>query len=124
MYNFAELTAEQKQKLQAIVDKYGDVEGDYETTMLQGIVHGYCDSGIITDAYSVECAERVNKYFTEDAQSEGYLELFNDFVEAVEGEPLLCCKVIAEIADIGDIELCSAYIGKLIDGLMEHCYTD
>lgn len=115
MYNFAELTEQQKLQLQQIVDKYKHVEGDYEATMLQGIVHGYCDSGIITDGYSVECAERVSKYFTEEAQAEGYLELFNAFIKEVEGKELLCCKVIAEIADIGDIELCCAYLGELID---------
>jgi uncharacterized protein YfcZ (UPF0381/DUF406 family) len=115
LYDFDELTQEQKTKLQAVVDKYADVEGDYEPTMLQGIAHGYCDSGIITDGYSVECAERVSTYFTEQAQAAGYLELFNAFIKEVEGEELLCCKVIAEIADIGDIELCSAYIWELLD---------
>ena len=115
MYNFDKLTQEQKTKLQAVVDKYRDVEGDYEPTMLQGIAHGYCDSGILTDGYSVECAERVNKYFTDEAQEEGYLELFNTFIEEVEGRELLCCIVIREIADIGDIELCCAYIWKLLD---------
>ncbi len=124
MYDFSELTAEQKQQLQAIVDKYAHVEGSYESTMLGGIVHGYCDSGILTDAYSVECAERVAKYFTEDAQCEGYLELFNNFIEEVEGEELLCCKVMAEMCAIADCELAAAYIGKLTGTIMEDCYTE
>ncbi len=124
MYNFAELTQTQKQQLQAIVDKYADVEGSYESTMLGGIVHGYCDSGILTDAYSVECAERVGKYFTEDAQAEGYLELFDNFIYEVEGRRLLCVEVIDEIANVCDVELGAAYIGKLTDSLMEHCYTE
>ena len=127
MYNFTTLTQQQKTAMQALVNKYAHVEGSYESTMLGGIVHGYCDSGILTDAYSVEDAELVAKYFTEDAQCSGTLEQFNDFIVAVSNgeEELLCCKVIDEMcAIVEDVELASAYIGKLTDTLMEHCYTD
>jgi hypothetical protein len=113
--------------MQALVNKYKDVEGDYESTMLGGIVHGYCDSGILTDAYSVEDAELVAKYFTEDAIDSGTIEQFNDFIVAISGgtEELLCCKVIDEMcAIIDDAELAAAYIGKLTDTLMQDCYTD
>jgi hypothetical protein len=126
LYNFAELTQQQKDALQALVNKYKDVEGSYESTMLGGIVHGYCDSGILTDSYSVEDAELVNKYFTDEAQCSGYLELFNNFIVEASGgtEELLCCKVIEEMCAIADCELAAAYIGKLTDSLMEDCYTD
>jgi hypothetical protein len=125
MYDFSTLTQQQKNALQAVVDKYAHVEGSYESTMLGGIVHGYCDSGILTDAYSVEDAELVATYFTEEAQSCGYLELFNNFIKEVSGEELLCCKVIAEMcAIVDDAELAAAYIGKLTDTIMEHCYVD
>lgn len=127
MYNFSTLTQEQKTALQTIVDKYVHVEGSYEDTMLGGIVHGYCDSGILTDAYSVEDAELVAKYFTEEARDSGYLELFNNFIVEVSGgtEELLCCKVIDELAAItDDVETAAAYIGKLTDSLMEHCFVD
>ena len=127
MYDFSTLTQAQKDALQALVNKYKDVEGDYESTMLGGIVHGYCDSGILTDAYSVEDAELVAKYFTQEAIDSGYLHLFNDFIVTVSGgeEQLLCCKVIDEMcAIVDDAEQAAAYIGKLIDGLMEHCYTE
>jgi hypothetical protein len=127
MYNFAQLTQAQKDALQALVDKYKDVEGSYESTMLGGIVHGYCDSGILTDSYSVEDAELVAKYFTEEAQHSGYLELFNDFIVEVSGgeEELLCCKVIDEMTAIVDCaETAAAYIGKLTGTIMEHCYTE
>ena len=127
MYNFSTLTQTQKDALQAIVDKYAHVEGSYESTMLGGIVHGYCDSGILTDSYSVEDAELVAKYFTQEAQDSGYLDLFNDFIVAVSGgeEQLLCCKVIEEMcAIVDDGELAAAYIGKLTDTLMEHCFVD
>lgn len=125
MYNFSTLTQAQKDAMQALVNKYAHVEGSYESTMLGGIVHAYCDSGILTDAYSVQDAELVALYFTQEAQDSGYLELFNNFIAEVHGEELLCCKVIDEMcAIIDDAELASAYIGKLTDTLMEHCYTD
>ena len=127
MYYFSTLTQEQKTALQTIVDKYAHVEGDYEDTMLGGIVHGYCDSGILTDAYSVEDAELVAKYFTEEARDSGYLELFNNFLVDVSGgtEELLCCKVRDELAAItDDVETAAAYIGKLPDSLMEECFVD
>ena len=125
MYNFSTLTQQQKDAMQALVNKYAHVEGSYESTMLGGIVHAYCDSGILTDAYSVQDAELVALYFTEEAINSGYLELFNNFIAEVHGEELLCCKVIDEMcAIIDDAELASAYIGKLTDTLMEHCYTD
>lgn len=127
MYNFSTLTQAQKDAMQTLVNKYAHVEGSYESTMLGGIVHGYCDSGILTDAYSVEDAELVAKYFTEEAIDSGYLELFNNFIVEVSGgeEELLCCKVIDEMcAIVEDAELAAAYIGKLTDTLMEHCYTE
>ena len=125
MYDFSTLTQAQKDAMQALVNKYAHVEGSYESTMLGGIVHAYCDSGILTDAYSVQDAELVAMYFTQEAQDSGYLELFNNFIAEVHGEELLCCKVIDEMcAIIDDAELASAYIGKLTDTLMEHCYTE
>jgi hypothetical protein len=118
MYNFAELTLAQKNALAAIVDKYKHVEGDYASTMLEGIVHGYCDSGILTDCYSADDAELVAKYFTEEAQESGDVTLFNNFIKQVSGgeEQLLCCKVIDEMCTIvEDAELAAAYIGTLLD---------
>ena len=127
MYNFSTLTQAQKDAMQALVNKYAHVEGSYESTMLGGIVHGYCDSGILTDSYSVEDAELVAKYFTQEAQDSGYLDLFNNFIVEVSGgeEELLCCKVIDEMcAIVEDAELAAAYIGKLTNTIMEHCFVD
>ena len=127
MYNFSTLTQAQKDAMQALVNKYAHVEGSYESTMLGGIVHAYCDSGILTDAYSTDDAELVAKYFTQEAQDSGYLELFNNFIVEVSGgeEELLCCKVIDEMcAIVEDAETAAAYIGKLTNTIMEHCFVD
>jgi hypothetical protein len=127
LYNFNTLTQTQKDAMQALVNKYAHVEGSYEETMLGGIVHAYCDSGILTDAYSADDAQLVAKYFTDEAIDSGYLDLFNNFIVEISGgtEELLCCKVIAEMcAIIDDVETAAAYIGKLTDSLMQDCYTD
>jgi len=127
MYNFNALTQAQKNAMQALVNKYAHVEGSYESTMLGGIVHAYCDSGILTDAYSTEDAELVAKYFTEDAQDSGDIFAFNAFIKEISNgtEELLCLKVVDEMcAIIEDVELASAYIGKLTDTLMEHCFVE
>ena len=124
MYNFSTPTQAQKDAMQALVNKYKDVEGDYESTMLGGIVHAYCDSGILTDALSVTDAERISTYFTEEGKNCGTLELFNAYLQEVDGEGLECSTVIDEMcAIIEDVETAAAYIGKLTDSLMEHCYT-
>ena len=128
MYTFTQLTQTQKNAMQALVNKYAHVEGSYADTMLAGIVHAYCDSGILTDAYSTTDAELVAKYFTEEAQdSSASIEEFNDFIVTASNgeEQLLCCAVVEEMcAIINDVELASAYIGKLTNSIMEHCYTD
>jgi hypothetical protein len=125
MYTFTQLTQQQKDAMQALVNKYAHVEGSYEETMLGGIVHAYCDSGILTDAYSADDAQLVAKYFTDEATDEGHLFAFNTFIEEVSGEELLCCKVIAEMcAIIDDVETAAAYIGKLTDTIMQDCYTE
>jgi len=127
MYNFNTLTQAQKDAMQALVNKYAHVDGSYESTMLGGIVHAYCDSGILTDAYSREDAELVAKYFTEEAQDSGDIFAFNTFIKEISNctEELLCLRVIDEMcAIIEDVELASAYIGKLTDSLMAHCFVE
>ena len=56
------LTDKQKETIFKIVDKYKFIEGNYETTMIQGVGHAYCDSGIISDAWATEDAEILSKY--------------------------------------------------------------
>ena len=125
MYNFNTLTQVQKDAIAAVVAKYAHIAGDYEDTMLGGIVHAFCDSGISNDAFSVKDAETIALYFTEDAQAEGYLELFNSFIKEVTGEDLQCVQAINELTAItGDTEIAAAYVGKLTDSLMEHCFVD
>ncbi len=45
-YAINTINATEKAELQTIVNKYKNIEGDYSSTMLQGIAHYMCDSGI------------------------------------------------------------------------------
>ena len=56
------LTNEQKETIFKVVDKYKFIEGNYSSTMIQGVGHAYCDSGIISDAWAEEDVEILSKY--------------------------------------------------------------
>ena len=82
-----QLTQQQREELTAHVKKWADIEGDYEATMLGGIWHYRCDSGIFEDALSVADREWITanttdsdgntlkKYCDEDGYTEDYYEL-------------------------------------------------
>lgn len=56
------LTNAQKETIFKVVDKYKFIEGNYESTMIQGVGHAYCDSGILSDGWAVEDVEILSKY--------------------------------------------------------------
>lgn len=116
MYSFITLSQAQKNAIAAVVAKYSDIKGSYEATMLDGIVHAYCDSGISNDAFSVNDAEVIAQYFTEDAINEGYLQLFNNFIKELTGSDLQCMQAIKELNAItdNDTELAAAYVGNIM----------
>ena len=72
-YAINTINATEKAELQTIVNKYANIEGDYSSTMLQGIAHYKCDSGIMTDAYSVADAiyidKNLSKYYGEEGDN-------------------------------------------------------
>lgn len=127
MYNFKNFTAEQKAIVADVIAKFADVEGDYEATMLGGIAHGYCDSGILTDALSVTDAERISTYFTDEGKNCGTLELFDAYLQEVDGEGLECCTAIALLDtatnETTDLETVVAYMHDTInsgEGFLQH----
>ena len=85
-----QLTQQQREELTAHVKKWADIEGDYEATMLGGIWHYRCDSGIFEDALSVADREWITantadsngntlkKYCDEDGYTEDYYELITN----------------------------------------------
>ena len=82
-----QLTQQQREELTAHVRKWANIDGDYEATMLGGIWHYRCDSGIFEDALSVADREWITanttdsdgntlkKYCDEDGYTEEYYEL-------------------------------------------------
>ena len=82
-----QLTQQQREELTAHVRKWANIDGDYEATMLGGIWHYRCDSGIFEDALSVADREWITanttdsdgntlkKYCDEDGYTEDYYEL-------------------------------------------------
>ena len=64
MYD-TKLTAEQKRTLKALTQEWNaKCEGDYESTFVGGVAHGFCDSGILTDGLSGADVAMFSKYFT------------------------------------------------------------
>ena len=59
------LTNEQKEQILKVVDKYKFITGNYSSTMIQGVGHAYCDSGIISDAWADEDVEILMLYLRE-----------------------------------------------------------
>ena len=87
--------------LTAVIAKYSAMEGDYEATVWDGVIHYYEDSGICTDAFSTQDAERVEKLDEDFVYDNGLLDI-NDAVKALDnGEDLDCVKCIAEAEAAG-----------------------
>jgi hypothetical protein len=94
----------QSKQVQAIVDTFNAIAGDYEDTVLQGVWHAYCDSGIMTDAFSVNDAKRVNAANI-DLEETFALDEINDAVKAFDnGADLDCVQCINAICAICDVE--------------------
>ena len=114
MYNFTTITQTQKDVVADVVAKFASTQGKYTSTMLKGIAHGYCTSGILTDALSVNDAERLTKYFTNDGIHLASLEMLNDFVLEVDNAELECMQVINLLVnaqtDSVDFETLCAYM--------------
>ena len=73
----------QKNELAVIVNKWSNIEGDYSTTLLQGIAHFKCDSGIMSDAYSKADVEymltNMKQYFDEHGiETDAFYEVLNE----------------------------------------------
>ena len=60
-------THKQFDKLKALTHKWNKrCKGDYESTFVGGVAHGYCDSGILTDGLSAGDVDMLSKYFTSE----------------------------------------------------------
>jgi hypothetical protein len=81
-------TAEQFAQLEALTHTWNaQCEGDYESTFVGGVAHGYCDSGILTDGLSGADVERLSKYFTAETiySADIGIEDMEQWVTQIEG---------------------------------------
>ena len=99
-----QLTQQQREELTAHVRKWANIDGDYEPTMLGGIWHYRCDSGIFEDALSV--ADR--EWITANTEVDGkLLEKYNDsdygytdeYYELITNADLQCNEAMGEQYD-------------------------
>ena len=63
------LTNTQKEQLLTIINKYKNIAGNYSSTMIQGVGHAYCDSGILSDGWAVEDVEILSEYLRDTVAS-------------------------------------------------------
>ena len=99
-----QLTQQQREELTAHVKKWADIEGDYEATMLGGIWHYRCDSGIFEDALSVADREWITANTTDSdgntlkkySDEDGYTE---DYYELITSADLQCNEAMGEQYD-------------------------
>ena len=99
-----QLTQQQREELTAHVRKWANIEGDYEATMLGGIWHYRCDSGIFEDALSV--ADR--EWITANTEADGkLLDKYDDgegftndaYYELITSADLQCNEAMGEQYD-------------------------
>ena len=113
-----DMTAEQRAELTAHVKKWANIDGDYEATMLGGIWHYKCDSGIFEDALSVADREWIEanttdsdgntlkEYNDEDGYTDAYYELITN-------ADLQCNEAMSEqIAFADKYDLCEEDVAR------------
>ena len=67
IYSNVTFTQAQFEQLAALTKEWNaKCEGDYESTFVGGVAHGYCDSGILTDGLSAADVAMLSKYFTDE----------------------------------------------------------
>ena len=81
-------TQEQLAQLAALTQEWNaKCEGDYESTFVGGVAHGYCDSGILTDGLSAADVAMFSKYFTNETiySAEVAIDELEQWVTKMEG---------------------------------------
>ena len=100
-----QLTAQQRDELTAHVKKWANIDGDYEATMLGGIWHYRCDSGIFEDALSVADREWIEANTTDSdgkilkkyEDEDGFYT--DDYYELITNADLQCNEAMGEQYD-------------------------
>jgi hypothetical protein len=69
-----QMTAELQTEMNVLLNTYKHIEGDYESTLIGGVWHYLCDSGILTDAFSVNDRKIVDEKLAHllEVEEDGY----------------------------------------------------
>jgi len=94
-----QMSTELAAEMQGLLEKYKCIEGDYEETLIKGVWHYMCDSGIFTDALSVDDAEAVERDFAhlKELDEDGDAEETDEWYDAVADAELECNAVLAKL---------------------------
>jgi hypothetical protein len=85
----------------ALIAKYSAIKGDYEDNVYDGCVHYVLDSGIFTDAFSEQDAERVAQAGI-DCDIDICIVECNERVKAYDGgNDLDCIQLFNELEALG-----------------------
>jgi hypothetical protein len=85
-----------------VIIKYRAIPGDYENTVWDGVEHYMLDSGICTDAFSVQDAERVYSLLDEEFVYDNGIDDINEAVKAKDnGLDLDCVLCLQELEQLG-----------------------
>lgn len=120
-YDFSTISPQQRRALIQIVNKWKNTPGSHEATMLGGIWHAWCDSGIMTDGFSRNDARRVAAAGLEEFSYEHDLGEINYAVKNQDhGDDLDCVKASNELQlitdDNTDMETLCAYMKQNLLG--------
>jgi hypothetical protein len=90
---------------QAIIDTFSNIKGSYESTVLTGVWHAYCDSGIMTDAFSINDVKRINKAKLTAFADENGLQEISNAVNAIDNKGELDCVKCVNAIEALDIDV-------------------
>jgi len=99
----AVITTEVAAQLNNILRQYRGIEGDYCSTLIKGMWHFLCDSGIKDDSFSVADTQWIDKHaaqYADDDSSFYDLDTYYDIV--CSAEHLDCNRLLAELTELAD----------------------
>jgi hypothetical protein len=114
-----QLTSAQQDTVTAVIALYGTIKGNYADSMLEGIAHAFCDSGILTDALSKRDWKRLKRCFKTAAIDMLDLQILNNCIQAYDGKGELdCCAALALLSTAQnehvDTETLCAYMWEML----------
>ena len=94
-----QINAQLSKQLDALVVKYMDIAGDYESTLIKGMWHYLCDSGIQSDSWSKRDAVLIEQRLGEADYEDD--EAYDAYYEALYAmDDLDCIQLLNELQEL------------------------